>query len=293
MAIEPTQKAKLTLRAQDLALTTDVTNDYYLTVKLQRCLSLEDIAREVAAMSTRQEDEDEIARLMRRSMQVMTWFLSSGYSVTTPIGYLRPTVNGVLLESELTGSPNRDRIKLGISYSMSEEMRKALADAELDVEILKATVGPQLYSVVSVQDAQNPEAVTRGEGVGVQPGENCIIKGKRLKVGGTAEGVGVTLVRQDGTSGESFFFPPSKLYPNTATQVGFIMPASAPEGSVWSVTLCTKLSVSGKELKEAYTVTMADYFVVGAATSQPSEGGSTGGNTGGGSGGDDGENPLG
>mgnify|MGYP001775433315 FL=1 len=108
MAIESTQKAKLTLRAQDLTLTTDVTNDYYLTVKLQKCLSLTDIAREVAALSTRQEDAEEVERIVRRAMQVMNWFLSSGYSVSTPLGYLRPTG-----EAYSSGAASADRYEAG------------------------------------------------------------------------------------------------------------------------------------------------------------------------------------
>ena len=135
MAIKSTQKAKLSLRAQELALTKDVKDDYYLTVKLQKCLSLKEIAEEVAAMSTRQEEAEEVERITKRSMEVMEWFLSAGYSISTPMGYFRPTVSGVMLESELVGSPNRDRLLLGVSYSMSAGMRQALADAELDVEI--------------------------------------------------------------------------------------------------------------------------------------------------------------
>lgn len=276
MAIESTQKAKLLLRAQELTLTTDVPNDYYMTIKLQDCLSLEDIAREVAALSTRQEDSDEVVMLAKSIFRRMMWFLSSGYSISTPLGYLRPTVKGVLLDSELTGAPDRSKLTLGVSYSMSDEMRQALADAELDVEILKSASGPQLYAVVSAQDAQNPEAVTRGEGVGVQAGKNCIIRGKNIKVGGTDPQVGVTLARQDGSSSETFFFGPADLYPNTATQVGFIMPASATEGSVWSVTICTQLGSGGTPLKNARTVTMDDYFVVGepsSTTTPPSGGG--------------------
>ena len=154
-----------------------------------------DLAREVAAMSTRQEDEDEIKRIGNLLMKRMVWYLSSGYSLSTVLGYFRPTVNGVLLEPELATAPSRDRIKLGISYSMSQDMRQALAEAELDVEIQKATSGPQLYSVVSAQDALHPDAATRGQGVPVGAGEACIIKGKNLKVGGTDEKIGVTLTR--------------------------------------------------------------------------------------------------
>lgn len=156
---------------------------------------------------------------------------------------------------------------MGVSYSMSEGMRQALADAELDVEIQKAAVGPQIYQVLNIQDMQNPDAMTSGEGTGIAAGENCVIKGKKLKVGGTGENIGVILIRQDGSSKETFFFPPSKLYPNTATQVGFIMPASAAECSVWNVTLCTQLGTKNELLKEPRTVTMAEYFVVGKTES--------------------------
>lgn len=285
MAKEPTQKAKLALKALELTLTTDVKNDYYLTPKLQKCLKMEDLAREVAAMSTRQEDVDEITRIGNLLMRRAVWFLSSGYSLSTALGYFRPTVQGVLLEQELVSAPNRDKLKLGVSYSMSEEMRQALNEAELDVEIQKSASGPQLYAVVSAQDAQSPDAATRGEGTPVGAGEACIIKGKNLKVGGTGAEIGVTLTRQDGNTAETYFFPLKKLYPNTPTQVGFVMPAGAAEGSVWSVKLCTQLSGNGKDvLKEPRTVTMADYFVVGEVSETP--GGGEGG------GGLD-ENPLG
>lgn len=276
-----TLRAKLTLRAQEFLLTTSVRDDYYLTVKLQECLSLADIAKEVAALSTRQEDAEDVERIARLVMEKMAWFLSAGYSISTPMGYYRPTVSGVMTESELTGSPDRDRLKLGVTYTMNASMREALDSAKLDVEILKNASGPQLYQVVSIQDAQNPEALTRGTGVGIQAGEVCVIKGKRIKVGGTGTDIGVTITRQGDTS-ESYFFPVSRLYPNTATQVGFVMPASAAEGSVWSVTLCTKMSASGKEMKTARTVTMADYIVVGqpTTTSTPDSGGSSSGDSG-------------
>lgn len=278
MAKEPTQKAKLSLKALELTLTKDVTNDYYLTPKLQKCLDMADLAREVAAMSTRQEDEDEIKRIGNLLMKRMVWYLSSGYSLSTVLGYFRPTVQGVLLESELASAPSRDRIKLGISYSMSQEMRQALAEAELDVEMQKAAVGPQLYSVVSAQDAMHPDAATRGQGVPVSAGESCIIKGKNLKVGGTGEKIGVTLTRQDGNEHITVFFPISKLYPNTPTQVGFVMPSSAPEGSVWSVQLCTQIGNTGSQLLKApRTVSMNDYFIVGEVSETPGSGGSEGG----------------
>ena len=177
-AKEPTQKAKLQLKALELALTTDVKDDYYLQPKLQKCLNMDDLAAEVAALSTRQEDPEDIARTGRDLMRRMMWYLSAGYSISTPLGYFRPTAQGVFMESELNEAIDRDRLTLGVKYSMSEDMRQALDDADIDVEIQKAASGPQLYAVVSAQDAEHPDAVTRGEGVPVSGGQVCIIKAK-------------------------------------------------------------------------------------------------------------------
>ena len=266
-AKEPTQKAKITMRAVKYALTTDETRDYSLQPKLQKCLNLDDLAAEVAALSTRQEDPEDIARMGRQLMQRMMWYLSSGYSVTLPIGYFRLTAQGLFMEDELNAAPDRSRLTLNVAYSMSEDMRAALANAEIDVEIQKSVSGPQLYGVVSAHDAQNPAAVTRGEGVPITAGQTCIVKGKNLKVGGEGEEIGLTLTRVDGSTGESFFFTPKMLYPNTATKVGFVMPASAPEGSVWSIKLCTQLGSGGTLLKSPRTVVMDTDFVVGEVTS--------------------------
>ena len=274
MAKDPTQKAKLTLKALDLTFTQDVTNDRYLQPKLQKCLKMHDLASEVAALSTRQEDVDEITRTGNLLMERMMWYLSSGYSVSTLLGYFRPTSQGVFLESELMSAPDRKRIKLGVAYSMSQEMRQAFDDAEIDVDIQMSVAGPQLFMVVSAQDAQNPAAAARGEGMPISAGQTCVIKGKHIKVGGEGSQIGVTIRRTDGDSGETFFFPTAKLYPNTPTQVGFVLPATAPDGSVWSVTLCTQLGSNGAApLKTPRTATMPDNFVVGDVADTPGGGG--------------------
>lgn len=261
---EPTQKAPFRLKAQELYMTTDVTNDYYLQPELVKCLNVDDIAAEVAALSTRQEDPEDIARTLRQCMQRMMWYLSSGYSISTPMGYFRPTAQGVFLESELNEALDRSRLSLGVKYSMGEEMRRALDEAEIVVDVQKAATGPQLYAVVSGRDAENPAAATRGEGTPISAGKTCVLKGRNIKVGGDGPEMGITLTRVDGDTHTTHFLGLDSLYPNTRTRVGFVMPADAPQGSVWSVTLCTQLGTDGHRLlKEARTVTMDNDFVVG------------------------------
>ena len=260
---EPTQKPPFKLKAQELKLT-EQTNDYYLQPELVKCLGVDDIAAEVAALSTRQEDPEDIARTLRQCMQRMIWYLSSGYSVSTPLGYFRPTAQGVFLESELNEALDRSRLELGVKYSMGEEMRQALEEADIAVTVTKAASGPQLYSVVSGQDAENPEAATRGEGTPINAGKTCVLKGRNIKVGGDGPEIGITLTRVDGDTHTTHFLGLDSLYPNTRTRVGFVMPADAPQGSVWSVTLCTQLGSNGAGLlKTPRTAVMSTNFVVG------------------------------
>lgn len=282
------QRAKLVLKARENLLTKDVKNDYYLTVKSQRTLTLADLAKEVAATHGHQ-NESEAEMLAREILELGAWYLSNGFGITTPLGYHHATVSGTLLDSELNAAPDRTKLKFGVSYAMSDLMRKCLDEAELDLEIDKAKTGPQLFSVVSAQDAQHPDAATRGDSVPVAAGEACILKGRNLKVGGPAEAnAGVTLTRQDKQGVTPVFIPAARLFPNTPTQVGFVMPAGAEEGSVWQVKLCTQLGSNGAQLlKEPRTVTMDDNFVVG----QPAEDVPGGGGSGSGGGLD--ENPLG
>ena len=281
------QRAKLVLKARENLLTKDIKNDYYLTVKSQRTLTLADLAKEVAATHGHQ-NQSEVEMLTRKTLELAAWYLSNGFGITTPLGYYHTTVSGSLLDSELSAAPDRSKLKLGISYAMSDLMRQFLTEAELDLEIDKAKTGPQLFSVISAQDAQHPDAATRGDSVPVAAGEACIIKGRNLKVGGPAEAnAGITLTRQDRQGVTSVFIPATRLFPNTPTQVGFVMPASAEEGSVWQVKLCTQIGANSSQLlKEPRTVVMDNNFVVG----QPAEE-----TPGGGSGGDGGieDDPLG
>lgn len=273
MAKDPTQKTKLTLKALDLALTQDITNDCYLQPKLQKCLNMHDLASEVAALSTRQEDVEEIARTGDQILRRMIWFLSSGYSITTLLGYFRPTSQGVFLESELMSAPDRKRLKLGIAYSMSQEMRQALADAEIDVEIQKSVSGPQLFTVVSAQDAQNPEAAARGEGVPISAGQTCIIKGKHIKVGGEGRTNRCHYPSYRRRFRRNILLPRIEALPQYPYAGRLCVACYGCRRLVWGVTLCTQLTSNGSTLlKEPRTATMPDNFVVGEVPDTPGGG---------------------
>ena len=264
------QRSKLNLLAQENLLTTDVTNDYYLSVVRQKTLTLKELSAEVAATHGHQ-NAGEVEMLTREVLELAEWYLSNGFSVNTPLGYFQTNVQGSVTNAELD-SLDTGRIKLSVGYTMSQEMTDTLAAAEINVEVDKAKVGPQISAVISSQDAKNPEAVTRGQSTPVKAGATTIIRGRNLKVGGP-EGaqVGITLTRTD-EEAEPIFIPAIDLYPNEPKEVGFIMPASAPDGSTWSVTITSQLNANGKYTKSLRTMTLENAFTIGQAAAPPSGG---------------------
>lgn len=98
------QRAKLVLKARENLLTKDIKNDYYLTVKSQRTLTLADLAKEVAATHGHQ-NQSEVEMLTRETLELAAWYLSNGFGITTPLGYYHTTVSGSLLDSELSAPP--------------------------------------------------------------------------------------------------------------------------------------------------------------------------------------------
>ena len=147
-------------------------------------------------------------------------------------------------------------------------IRRTIGKEELS-ELPKAAFPGNIHIVDTPEEADKAARYLKGQPIlGIDTEKN-------LKVGGEGEDIGVTITRVDGSEGTSYFFPVNKLFPNTKTQVGFVLPADAPEGSVWSVKICTQLSSNGSNLlKSSRTVIMDTNFVVGEeATDVPSGGG--------------------
>lgn len=286
------KKSKLVLRAYENPLTEGDKTDYYVSPKGLGPITVEDLANDVATLGVRHEDPADLIRIWRAMHDRASWYITAGYTLTDSFGSYRLTSKGTLTKSELTSAPDRARLTLGVSFAMGSELRNAIDGVELAVEIEKPTTGPQLYTAVSGQDYENPEAVTRGESVPISSGGVTIVTGKSIKVGGEGPDIGLTLTRIDGDEGTTYFFTPKQLFPNTGTRVGFVMPTDAPDGSIWQVKICTQLgSNSSNLLKTPRTAVMEDYFVVGqTSTVEPEEPEDP--QPGGGSGEDQEEDPL-
>lgn len=179
----------ISLMAYENNLTPDIGDDYTLRVKTQSAsLDVAAIAREVALQQGKYQ-EDEITLLLNKTCEVIADAVASGYVVNLPVALIQPTASGVVLKSELSQAPDRDKIKVSASFTPGKLLREALASARLELFNQPAPVGPLLNGAVSTRAAQ-PGVTTR---VPLEAGDMCVLTGRNLKLAGTDPSVGILL----------------------------------------------------------------------------------------------------
>ena len=269
----------ISLMAYENNLTPDIADDYTLRVKTQSAsLDVAAIAREVTLQQGKYQ-EDEITLLLNKTCEVIADAVASGYVVNLPVALIQPTASGVVLKSELSQAPDRDKIKVSASFTPGKLLREALASARLELFSQPAPVGPLLNGAVSTRAAQ-PGVTTR---VPLEAGDMCVLTGRNLKLAGTDPSVGILLTSVEDAS-KTFFITPYRVNPNEPRRLQFVLPAAMTEGA-WTVQVTTQYSSGGRLVTTPRTTVMDAPLIIG----EVSEGG---GGSGSGEGGLE-EDPLG
>lgn len=269
----------ISLMAYENNLTPDIGDDYTLRVKTQSAsLDVAAIAREVARQQGKYQ-EDEITLLLNKTCEVIADAVASGYVVNLPVALIQPTASGVVLKSELSQAPDRDKIKVSASFTPGKLLREALASARLELFSQPAPVGPLVNGAVSTRAAQ-PGVTTR---VPLEAGDMCVLTGRNLKLAGTDPSVGILLTSVEDAS-KTFFITPYRVNPNEPRRLQFVLPAAMTEGA-WTVQVTTQYSSGGRLVTTPRTTVMDAPLIIG----EVSEGG---GGSGSGEGGLE-EDPLG
>lgn len=269
----------ISLMAYENNLTPDIADDYTLRVKTQSAsLDVSAIAREVARQQGKYQ-EDEITLLLNKTCEVIADAVASGYVVNLPVALIQPTASGVVLKSELSQAPDRDKIKVSASFTPGKLLREALASARLELFSQPAPVGPLANGAVSTRAAQ-PGVTTR---VPLEAGDMCVLTGRNLKLAGTDPSVGILLTSVEDAS-KTFFITPYRVNPNEPRRLQFVLPAAMTEGA-WTVQVTTQYSSGGRLVTTPRTTVMDAPLIIG----EVSEGG---GGSGSGEGGLE-EDPLG
>ena len=158
--------------------------------------------------------------------------LIEGATVNLPIGRLTPGVTGLWQFDQRYNEKVRAMNQGVVRYSMSDEMREALANPLLE------NVGMDTYRKLRVDHVHDISSGTINEWL--TPGGAVIVQGTMLLMNGDLPERGFYLI--DAETGESIaHIPPEKLATNTRTEAMFTMPTSLPEGDylLRAVSQCT------------------------------------------------------
>lgn len=276
----------LSLMAYENNLTPDVADDYTLRVKTQAdSLDVSDIAREVANQQGKYQ-QDEVELLLNKMCEVVADAVASGYIVNLPLVLIQPNASGVVMKSELSQAPNREKIRVSASFTSGKAVRQALASARLELFSQPAPVGPLLNGAVSTRTIASANGTTTR--APLEAGDMCVLTGRNLKLAGTDPSVGILLTSID-TPSKEYFIQPSRVSPNEPKRLQFVLPAAMTEG-LWRVKVTTQYMSGGGLTTKPRSYEMDTPLVIGEQTQG---GGGSGG--GGGELGPDGgieDNPL-
>ena len=269
----------LNLKAYPNELTPDVADDYTVRVNTQSTpLTQDDIARSVADRLG--EEPSKVQSIIQVFTEEVAAAVASGYCVSTDAFYAQPMASGVVMEEELSGPVDRDKVKVYASLRQGPAMKEALAKAKLNYFLQPAATGPYIAGMVSAYNSVGSDGVlTR---VPMEGGQMAVVTGSGLKVVGTDPSVGVRLTSVSEPS-TTFLIPASQISPNTPKKLQFVLPAGVTEGE-WTVEVTTQYS-SGRLTKSPRTFKLERPILIG---SLPDDGGTDTGD-----GEDDGDHQLG
>ncbi len=166
-----------------------------------------------------------IIHVLELNKRVLKRLLLSGYRVNTGIFYGAASLKGTIENSTWDSSRNR----IVFNLTASSELRTAAKSTTVNIVAEK---GSSAY-IGGVQDVQ-----TQSTSGTIGAGDHVSITGRKIKIAGNDESVGISLVDESGTS---YSVPSESIVVNDPSNVIFLMPTSVTDGT-YTLTLKTQYS---------------------------------------------------
>lgn len=216
-------------------LTTDVTDDYYVTPQVTGTL-------DVAGIIKRLKDKEIATKNVDGAAFVQTFFdecalaSSEGYNIVNSFFRSSLGMQGSILAEDLGHPIGTDRIKVSVNLTQGEGAKKAVAGITVKAFEQAGATGPVIQSVTDP---------TVGTTATLYVGGMALIAGMRLSLKGDDPSVGIHFRKVGGS--ETVDIAPGKVSPNTPTKLQFALPSTVTEGQ-WMVSVTTQGSASSTVL---------------------------------------------
>ena len=253
----------ISLMAYDATLT-ERKDDFYLRAKTVGSLSLQDIAREYAAVNNR--NADEVYAILNGVEQIKADAIASGYIVNTPTALYQPAATGTVLKADLSKAVDHDKVKVYATVSQGQLLRETMNACRLEIFTQPAVVGPLLNGAVA--ETRAADGVTKTE-TAPTPGKNLTLTGRNIKVVGTDPSVGVTFTSVESPQ-TTVKVGPAEITVNEPSRLIFVLPEEVTDG-LWTVSVTTQYSNGNYMLKTPRTYVLDIPLGVGTAYVPPTE----------------------
>lgn len=221
-------------------LTTDITDDYYLTPQVTDTL-------DVAAIIKRLKDREIATKNVDGAAFVQTFLdecaaaSAEGNNIVTSFFRSSIGLKGVVRAEELGHNIPADRLKISVNLTQGDNARRAVENAVVHAFEQAGATGPVIQSITDPTERKTDSLTLGGM---------ALIEGMRLSLKGDDASVGILFKKVGGS--ESILILPGKVSPNTPTKLQFALPAAVTEGQ-WKVSVTTQGSSGGKLMKNPRT----------------------------------------
>lgn len=232
-------------------LTTDITDDYYLTPQVTATLDVPAIIERLKAREIATKNVDGAA-FVQTILDECATASAEGNNVVTSFFRSSIGIKGAVRADELGHNIPAEKLKVSVNLTQGEGARKAVEGSVIYAFEQAGATGPVIQSVTDP---------TVGKSATLYIGGMVLIEGMRLSLKGDDPSVGIHFKKVGGS--ETADVSPKKVWPNTPTKLQFSLPAAVTEGQ-WTVSVTTQASSSGtiltkpprtSEFQTAVTVT--------------------------------------
>lgn len=197
----------------DNALTEDP-EDYLARVSSERSLGTSDVCNSSVNRGGADISAASIEHGVNIFFKEMVYQLCDGYSINTGYFTASPLIKGVFKSPDEKFDPQKHTLLF--QFNQGDLLRNELSSVE--VEILgMAETGLSISQVTDVKTGSVNDLLT--------PNRNLKITGRKIRVDGDKEGIGVYFVNQ--TSGESVKVDPADLVVNDPSELIIVIPELA------------------------------------------------------------------
>ncbi|MGV8090697.1 MAG: DNA-binding domain-containing protein [Mangrovibacterium sp.] len=189
----------------------DHPNDYFARISSERSLDVAEICDSAVSRGRAEISPVLMEHAVSLFLKEMAYQLCDGYSVNTGYFTASPHIKGVFTGADETFDPAKHRILF--RFKQGENLRKELPSVELEI-VGMADAGPGIFQVTDVKTGSVNDLLS--------PNRSLKIKGRKIRVAGDNEEVGVYFVNQ--TSGENIRVDPSDLVTNNPSELVIVIP---------------------------------------------------------------------